>query len=212
MSKIDVNKSADEKNAIAARENRRIFTDEGVFVMNLIGSPGCGKTAILERTAKLCPGRFAVIVGDVKTALDADRIKEWEIEAYPIETGGGCHLTAAQIASTLKGINLSSVDYLFIENVGNLVCPSTFDLGEHIKAGVLSVPEGDEKVRKYPELFTRTEIVFINKTDLLEHCSYDIEKVRGDCRTARSDVKIFPVSAKTGEGFGEWKAFLEAGA
>ncbi|MFP4028807.1 MAG: hydrogenase nickel incorporation protein HypB [Candidatus Brocadiia bacterium] len=210
MAKIDLNKSAQERNQPTAEQNRQKFRDADVFVVNLIGSPGCGKTAILEYTARHCPGNFAVIVGDVQTALDADRILECDIPAYPIETGGTCHLSAKMIANTIADISLEELDYLFIENVGNLVCPSTMDLGENIKVGVVSVPEGDEKVRKYPALFLRTNIVFINKTDLLEHCQYDVERVKADCRKARPDVKVFEVSAAEGGGFEPWLEFLRA--
>ena len=209
MAKIKVNKSAQDRNDTVADQNRNIFQENDVFVMNLIGSPGCGKTSILEYTAENCDGRFAVIVGDVKTSLDADRILDLDIPAYPIETGGGCHLSASSIRDTIPLLDLEKLDYLFIENVGNLVCPSTFDLGEDMKIGVLSVPEGDEKVRKYPALFARTEVVLINKVDLLPHCPYDVEQVKEDCRRARSSVKVFEVSATRGTGFAPWMEFLE---
>ncbi len=209
MTKVQLNISAAEKNASAAEANRKIFRQHKVLVMNLIGSPGCGKTSILEYTARHCRGRCAVIVGDVKTALDADRILDCDVAAYPVETGGGCHLNAEHVGAALENVDLSGIDYLFIENVGNLVCPSTFDLGEDSKIGVLSIPEGDEKVRKYPALFSRTDIVFINKTDLLPYCNYNIAGVEKDCSTARAGVRIFKVSATTGEGLGDWIAFLE---
>ncbi len=209
MARVNVDTPAAGKNAIAAEKNRRLFRENHVFVMNMIGSPGCGKTSILEYTAENSNVRCAAIVGDVKTALDADRILDRNMPAYPIETGGGCHLTAVQIGSMLTRIDLCKTDCLFIENVGNLVCPSVFDLGEDIKTGVLSVPEGDEKVRKYPELFSRTDVVFINKTDLLPHCEYDMEKIERDCRTARPGVKIFKVSATKGLGFEDWARYLE---
>ncbi|MCD6415507.1 MAG: hydrogenase nickel incorporation protein HypB [Planctomycetes bacterium] len=208
MTRIKLNRTAQSRNQPVAEQNRTKFQDAGVFVMNLIGSPGCGKTTILEYTARHCPGQSAVIVGDVKTALDADRILQCDIPAYPIETGGSCHLSAQMIADTIARLDLDQLDYLFIENVGNLVCPSTMDLGENIKVGVLSVPEGDEKVRKYPALFLRTEVVFINKADLLPYCPYDVERVKEDCRKARPDVKVFEVSAAQGTGFGPWMEFL----
>lgn len=212
MAKIKVSQSAQKRNDSVADRNRAVFEQNDVFVTNLIGSPGCGKTSILEYTAEHCDGRFAVIVGDVKTSLDADRILDLDIPAYPIETGGGCHLTAKDIRDTIPLVDLEEIDYLFIENVGNLVCPSTFDLGEDVKVGVLSVPEGDEKVRKYPALFARTDVVFINKVDLLPHCPYDVESVREDCRRARKDVRVFEVSATEGEGFEPWLEFISAAA
>jgi hydrogenase nickel incorporation protein HypB len=181
-----------------------------VFVMNLIGSPGSGKTAILEQTAARCEGAFAVIVGDVKTALDADRILSCEIDAIPIETGGSCHLPPAMVHEMLGRLDLEALDFLVIENVGNLVCPSNVDLGEDVKVGVLSVPEGDEKVRKYPALFTHTDAVLINKTDLLAHCPYDLERVQEDCRRVNSAMRVMALSAKTGAGFEGWFDYLRA--
>ena len=208
MTEIKVQRSAQDRNEDVAEQNRRAFRENGVFVMNVIGSPGCGKTSILEHTAESFDGRFAVVVGDVKTALDADRILSREITALPIETGGGCHLSPTMIRDVLPKLDLASLDFLFIENVGNLVCPSTVNLGEDIKIGVLSVPEGDEKVQKYPALFLRTDVVFINKIDLLPYCDYDLERVREDCRKARPDVQVFEVSAKDGTGFDAWLEFL----
>jgi hydrogenase nickel incorporation protein HypB len=198
MSKIRLDRSAQQSNDAIAAQNRALFAQ------------GCGKTSILECTARHYEGRFAAVIGDVKTALDAERVERSGAEARAIETGGGCHLNAAQIAAVVKDMDLHAVDFLFIENVGNLVCPSAFDLGEQIKVAVLSVPEGDEKVRKYPALFTRADVVFINKTDLLPHCPYDIERVREDARKARPGVKVFEVSAARGTGFEAWFDFLRA--
>lgn len=208
MSKIDVKRSARESNDVVAARNRERFREHGVFVMNLIGSPGCGKTSILEQTARRFGGRFAALIGDVKTALDANRLSECGAKALPIETGGGCHLNAAQIEQKLSELALADLDFLFIENVGNLVCPSSFDLGEDIKIAVLSVPEGDEKIRKYPALFTRADVIFVNKIDLLPHCSYDVERVREDARKVRSGVEVFETSATQGEGFEPWFNYL----
>lgn len=208
MSKIDVKRSARESNDMVAARNRQAFADHGVFAMNLIGSPGCGKTSILEHTTCRFEGRFAAIIGDVKTALDADRLAELGAEAYPVETGGGCHLNAVQIAETLERIDLEALDFLFIENVGNLVCPSAFDLGENIKVAVLSVPEGDEKIRKYPSLFTRADVIFINKIDLLEHCPYDVERVEQDAQKVRPGVRVLRTSAARGTGFEPWFDYL----
>lgn len=210
MTKIKMSESARSRSGAVAEENRRTFRDNDVFVMNMIGSPGCGKTSILEYTARRFEGRLAVIVGDVKTALDADRILSCEIKAVPIETGGSCHLPPTMVRDVLANIDLRSLDFLVIENVGNLVCPSAVDLGENVKVGVLSVPEGDEKVRKYPALFLRTDVVLINKVDLLPHCEYDVERVREDCLKVNHNVKVFAVSAKTGEGFEAWFEYLRS--
>lgn len=210
MKTKQLNLSAQESNQIIADKNRHYFYDNGIFTVNIIGSPGCGKTSILEYTANHFNESFAVIVGDVKTALDSDRIiQSGHQKAYAIETGGGCHLSAQMIHDKLEEIQLKNTDYLFIENVGNLVCPSTFDLGENLKIAVLSIPEGDEKVRKYPSLFLRAEAVLINKIDLLSMMDYDIEQVKSDCLAHNPNVKIFETSIKTGKGLDQWFEFLK---
>lgn len=207
--KKKVNVSAHDKNRQIAEENRTLFESRGILTLNIIGSPGSGKTSILEHMSHHFQERFAVIVGDVKTALDSDRIiSSGNKNAFAIETGGGCHLSAQMIQNKLKEINLNELDYLFIENVGNLVCPSSFDLGENLKTAVISIPEGDEKVRKYPTLFIRASAVIINKIDLLGMMEYDIEQVKMDCRIHNRDVRIFEISTKTGEGFDRWYQFL----
>ena len=201
--------SARERNDLIAAENRNFFKNRDIVTLNIIGSPGCGKTSILEYTANHFDGNFAVIVGDVKTALDSDRlIQSGHKNAYAIETGGGCHLTANMIKEKVHEMNAEPIDYLFIENVGNLVCPSTFDLGENVKIAVLSIPEGDEKVRKYPALFLRAAVVIINKIDLLDVMDYDIKRVKADCLAHNSKVMIFETSVKTGKGFDEWFDYL----
>jgi len=200
--------SAYEQNNQIASENRQFLYEKGIFAINIIGSPGCGKTSILEYTAGKFKKSFGVIIGDVKTALDANRvIKAGNNFSYAIETGGGCHISPSMLKEKLNEVN-TDIDYLFIENVGNLVCPSSFDLGESFKAAVLSIPEGDEKVRKYPSLFLKAEAVIINKVDLLDFMDYDINQVEEDCRTHNPKVRIFRTSIKTGEGFGEWFDFL----
>ena len=208
--KKKLNISAQERNKLIAEENRKFFKNKDIFALNIIGSPGCGKTSILEYTANHFNGNFAVIVGDVKTALDSDRIiQSGHKNAYAIETGGGCHLSANMINEKIHEMNVETIDYLFIENVGNLVCPSTFDLGENLKIAVLSIPEGDEKVRKYPALFLRAAVVIINKIDLLDYMDYDIKRVKADCLAHNSKVKIFETSAKTGKGFDEFFKYLK---
>ncbi len=208
--KIDVEESAQKRNLEAADRNRELFRRAGVTVLNLIGSPGCGKTSILEYTARECEGRFAVVVGDVKTALDAERIEASGIIAAPIETGGTCHLTAEMVRNAVESLDLDAIDYLFIENVGNLVCPSTFDLGEDQKVAVVSLPEGDDKVRKYPSLFSRAGMTFINKIDLMDAFpDYDVEQIKKDLQGLKSDMRIFETSAETGEGMDDWFAYLQ---
>jgi hydrogenase nickel incorporation protein HypB len=210
MKKKQLNLSAMEKNQLIADQNRQLFSGKSIFTVNIIGSPGCGKTSLLEYTANHFDEKFAVIVGDVKTALDSDRlIQSGHKNAYAIETGGGCHLRAQMIQEKVEEIELNDIDYLFIENVGNLVCPSSYDLGENLKIAVLSIPEGDEKVRKYPALFIRAAAVIINKIDLLGVMDYDIQRVKADCLAHNPNVKIFETSVKTGQGFDEWFEFLK---
>lgn len=200
---------ADERNKVIAEENRSLFKNREILTLNIIGSPGCGKTSILEYTANHFDEKFAVIVGDVKTALDSDRIiQSGNKNAYAIETGGGCHLSPQMIKDRLRDMNITQLDYLFIENVGNLVCPSSFDLGESLKVAILSIPEGDEKVRKYPALFLRAAVVIINKIDLLDLMDYNINRVKEDCLVHNPEVKIFETSVKTGQGFEDWFTFL----
>jgi len=210
MARIDLNRSAQESNNVIAARNRDLFARCGVYAMNMIGSPGCGKTSILEHTADHFDGRVAAVIGDVKTAFDAERVAEHGIKACAIETGGACHLNAAQVAAAVEELDLDALDFLFIENVGNLVCPSTFDLGENAKVAVLSVPEGDEKIRKYPALFVRADVVFINKVDLVDRCPYDLERVREDARKVRPGVRIFETSATQGTGFEPWFDYLRS--
>jgi hydrogenase nickel incorporation protein HypB len=206
--KININSSLKERNDRFAAANREFFCDKKLRVLNLIGSPGCGKTSLLEASAKILKKRLAVIEGDVKTTRDADRIVRAGARAVQIQTGGACHLNAEMIQKVLADISVEGVDVLVIENVGNLVCPSTFDLGEAAKIAMVSLPEGDEKPCKYPALFTRADLVLINKIDLKPVMDYSTERVKSDCRKLRSDVRIFEVSAKTGEGVDEWIQYL----
>ena len=207
--RIDINTSLREQNDRIAAANRAFFRERRLRVYNLIGSPGCGKTALLEATAGVLKERLVVIEGDVKTMQDADRITRAGSRAVQIETGGSCHLNAAMIQRALEGLDLEGADILVIENVGNLVCPSSFDLGEAAKVAMVSLPEGDEKPCKYPALFTRVSMVLINKTDLEAVMEYSTERVKSDCRKLRSGVGIIEMSAKTGEGVDEWLRFLQ---
>lgn len=197
------------KNSAVANANREFLGGHGVLALNLIGSPGCGKTTLLEKTATHFGARMAVIEGDVKTDLDAERIRAAGVQAVQIETGGACHLDAAQVGRALGELDFAGVDVLFIENVGNLVCPSSLDLGEDMKTAVISVPEGDEKPAKYPALFVRAGAVVINKIDLLPHVDYSLERAAGDCRKLNSKAAVLPLSCRTGEGLDAWFAFIE---
>jgi hydrogenase nickel incorporation protein HypB len=190
-----------------ARQNRALFADRRLTVLNMISSPGSGKTSILERMAKAWGRGLAVITGDIQTALDADRLAVAGAAAVQIETGGLCHLSALMVKKALRGMDLDKKKLLVIENVGNLVCPAAFDLGETMKIAVLSVAEGDEKAAKYPALFVRAAAVVINKTDLLPHVTFSVDRVRNDCRALNRDVKLFPLSCVTGEGFEKWMEY-----
>ena len=199
------------KNARFAAENRELFRKHGLFVVNIIGSPGAGKTALLERTAERFGGRMAVIEGDIKTQFDAERIRAKGVAAVQIETGGACHLDGAMVAKAASELNLCDIDILVIENVGNLVCPSSVDLGEDAKVALISVPEGDEKPAKYPALFVRASAVVLNKIDLLPYVDYSMDRAMTDCRRLKNDVQIFPLSCRTGEGLEAWFEFLSRG-
>jgi hydrogenase nickel incorporation protein HypB len=203
--------SVTAKGAAIAEENRRAFEGKGLFVLNVIGSPGCGKTALLEATAKRFGPRMAVIEGDVRTTLDAERIESAGARAVQIETGGACHLDPAQVRRAASQLDLAAVDVLFIENVGNLVCPAAVELGADVKVAMVSTPEGDEKPAKYPALFIRAGAVIINKIDLLPHLDYSLERASGDCGKLNSNAAVMPLSCKTGEGLEAWFKFVERG-
>ena len=201
--------SVSAANDAIARQNRLFFAAHGLRVLNLISSPGSGKTSILERMALTYGEKLAVITGDIQPTLDADRLKAAGAAAVQIETGGGCHLNAAMIQKALKPMHFEATRLLIIENVGNLVCPSTFDLGELHKVAVLSVTEGDEKPAKYPALFTRADAVIVNKIDLLPYVSFAMARVREDCAKLNSAAKLFPLSCTTGEGFEGWMEYCK---
>jgi len=179
----------------------------------MISSPGSGKTTILSRTISELKDRIriGVIEGDIQTDLDAEKIRATGAPAIQINTNGACHLSAAQISSALKQLPLDDLDLIFIENVGNLVCPSAFELGETGKVAVLSVPEGDDKPIKYPAIFSRAKVLLINKIDMLQsggQADFDIERAKHDVRKLNKTIEIFPISAKTSEGMTQWYNWL----
>jgi hydrogenase nickel incorporation protein HypB len=208
--KINVQASALTKNDLVAAENRAFITAKGILAINLISSPGSGKTSLLEAMAKRLGSQMAVVTGDVQMTFDADRINQAGSRAVQIETHGSCHLNATVVKEKLESMDLNGVKVLVIENVGNLVCPSNYDLGECFKVALLSVTEGDEKPLKYPALFVRAAVVMVTKMDLLPHVSFDIERVKGDCLKLNPETKFFTTSAKTGEGLDEWVAYLQS--
>ena len=197
-----------------AAQNRKFFAERGVVVMNLLGSPGSGKTTLLEKTlAQLADKiKIAVIEGDLFTAKDAERIDRAGVEVVQINTAGGCHLDASMIRKACDSLNLDAIDLLVVENVGNLVCPAEFDLGETFKATVLSITEGDDKPLKYPLIFKESEVVLLNKIDLLPFTNFDVISAREDLTTLHPTIKIFETSCTTGAGLDDWCAWLSGRA
>ena len=201
------------KNNRLAGFNRALFNEKGIFVLNLVSSPGSGKTTLLERTLrdlsqKLC---FAVIEGDQQTDNDARRIAATGVPVRQINTGAGCHLDAHMVMHGTDSFDLDNLDLLMIENVGNLVCPAAFDLGEHHKVAVLSVTEGEDKPLKYPQMFHNSTVMLLNKTDLLPYLDFDVEKCKEYALRVSPAIIIFEVSAKSGEGMDAWYQWLESG-
>ena len=193
-----------------AAENRAMFAEKSVVVMNLLGSPGCGKTTLLEKTLAHLAEKFrvAVIEGDLFTAKDAVRIEKLGVDVIQINTAGGCHLDAAMIQKACASLNLDALDLLIVENVGNLVCPAEFDLGENFKVVVLSITEGDDKPLKYPLVFKESEVVLLNKIDLLPFTNFDVKSAREDLTTLNPTIKIFETSCTKSTGLGDWAAWL----
>jgi hydrogenase nickel incorporation protein HypB len=202
-----------EINDDIAAQNRVRFADRGIFAVDIIGAPGCGKTAILEATLRALKGRRrpAVLVGDLTTRRDGDRLARWCDQVVQISTGQGCHLEAAQIRDALDSIDLSAVDILFIENVGNLICPVGFDLGQAAKVGIFSTTEGDDKPGKHPYLVDAADLLLLNKVDLLPYLTFDRSAFDADVRLLNPTVPILGISATTGEGLDDWIAWLERG-
>ncbi len=213
--RIDVNQSLLKLNDEAAAGNRRQFDKKGIFVINLISSPGSGKTTLLEKTIEAMSDRLniGVLEGDIETDLDAERIRAKGAPAVQLTTGGACHLEAPLIHkgfhSLESQLNGKKLDILFIENVGNLVCPSFFDLGEHKRVVLISIPEGHDKPVKYPKAIKTSHVLIITKTDLVPHFDFDIEKSKKDALALNPSLKILVTSAKTGEGLDEWFGFLQ---
>jgi hydrogenase nickel incorporation protein HypB len=208
--KINVQVSALSKNDQVAAENRAFFEKNGFLVLNMISSAGSGKTSLLEAMAKRFGKSLAVITGDIQMTYDADRIRQAGCQAVQIETHGSCHLTAAMVQDKLKELDLKNVKILIIENIGNLVCPSNYDLGEKAKVALVSTAEGDEKPMKYPALFLRASVVMVTKTDLLPYVSFDMERVKSDCHKLNPNIRLFATSCKTGAGLEEWFSYLQS--
>lgn len=207
---IDVGKPILEKNERLAQENRTRFLEAGVFVLDLLSSPGSGKTSTIMATIENLRDRYAIAVieGDIASDVDAQTIKDMGIPAVQINTGGICHLESAMIGRAIDALDLNSLDLIIIENVGNLVCPVEFDLGEDMKAMILSVPEGDDKPLKYPGIFQAAQVVLVNKIDTLPVFDFDVTTFDSHMQGLNPNAPVFKLSATSGEGVDAWTAFL----
>ncbi len=198
-------------NTDQALQNRSLFDEHRVIVINLISAPGSGKTTLLEKTLALIKDRLyvGVIEGDISTTRDAERIASQAIPVVQINTQGACHLDAQMVAQALLELPLKELDLIFIENVGNLVCPASFDLGEHCKVAVLSVTEGSDKPAKYPEIFLKAHAVVMSKTDLLPYIDFNMEDCVAEMQGINKNLNVFPTSSKMGTGMADWIEWLE---
>ncbi len=194
-----------------ADKNRKLLDDNKVLALNIMASPGAGKTSfILGTIARLKDEvKIAVIEGDIASTIDADKISAEGIDVVQINTGGGCHLDANMVENALSSLDLARIDLLFIENVGNLVCPAAFKLGEHKRIVISSIPEGNDKPHKYPAMFTDSDVVILNKADLLPVLDYDLNDFTSTVKSLNPDAFMFQLSAKTGQGFDNWIDWLK---
>lgn len=208
---VEVRKNILKQNDLVARELRQRFRDAGVFVVSLVSSPGAGKTALLERTLTLLHGRYrvAALVGDLATENDAARLARSGAPVRQITTGTVCHLEAAMVQGALGDWALDQLDFLFVENVGNLVCPASYDLGENLRFVVLSVTEGEDKPLKYPTIFNTADVAIVTKVDLAEAVGFDWEAALAGIQAVRPGMRVVGVSAKSGAGMTEYLGLLE---
>jgi hydrogenase nickel incorporation protein HypB len=208
--RVPMEKKVLNENDLLAAKLREDFARHGVFVLNLISAPGSGKTALLERTlgAFDASRRVAVLTGDIQTDADAQRLARYGFPVRQITTAGACHLDARMVERALGGWDLASIDTLFIENVGNLVCPTSYDLGEAAKVVLLSVPEGEEKPLKYPGIFFKAELMVLNKIDLLPYVPFDMDKARANARQVQPGIDIISLSCTTGAGLEDWMRWI----
>lgn len=211
MSVLTVERKVLEKNDEIALRNRKLFSDHGTYVVNLVSSPGSGKTSILERTLEYFDRKLkiAVIEGDVQTDFDAQRIAKYHVPVVQIVTNGGCHLEANLVRDALQNLSLDGVELLIIENVGNLVCPSNYDLGEAMKIVVASTTEGDDKPLKYPGMFRNASVLLINKIDLLPYVQCNLAELKNNALKVNPALTIFETSCTTKAGIQAWGDWLE---
>jgi hydrogenase nickel incorporation protein HypB len=210
MAVVTVERKILKKNDEIASENREILKKHNVYTINLLSSPGSGKTTLLEKSLAILnkSKKVAVIEGDVQTDNDARRIAVLNVPVVQIVTNGGCHLEAKLVQNAFESFDFSKLDLLIIENVGNLVCPANYDLGENTKVVLVSTTEGDDKPLKYPAMFRVSDVLIINKIDLLDFVDFDVETVRKNALSINPNLKIFEISCKTGQGINEWIDWL----
>ena len=210
MAVITIERKILEKNDEIANRNRELFKKNNLFTINLLSSPGSGKTSLLERTIEALKEKIkiAVIEGDVQTDFDARRVERYNVPVVQIVTNGGCHLEAKLVSDALSNMSLEGINMLVIENVGNLVCPAGYDLGEDLKVVMLSTTEGDDKPLKYPKMFRNASILVINKIDLLPYVNCNIDELRKNALQINPHLKIFEISCTSGEGIDKWCGWI----
>ncbi|MBX2991045.1 MAG: hydrogenase nickel incorporation protein HypB [Bacteroidetes bacterium] len=210
MSVITIERKVLEKNDELARQNRTLFASRNIFTINMVSSPGAGKTSLVEKTLELLKGKLniAVVEGDVQTDFDAQRVAKYGVPVVQIVTNGGCHLEAKLVQDALQNLDLTDIQLLIIENVGNLVCPANYDLGEEMKVVVASTTEGDDKPLKYPGMFRNASVLIINKTDLLPYLPCNVDELKRNALSINPSLIIFETSCTTGQGIDEWCAWL----
>lgn len=208
---VKVVKNILEANEVIASQNRALFEEKGIYALNLMGSPGAGKTTLLERTVNHLKDRqkIAVIEGDIATSRDAEKIAAHAIPTVQINTGGACHLDGNMVRGGLEALDLDHTNFLVVENVGNLVCPAEFAVGEHDKVMIISVTEGDDKPLKYPLMFQVSSVLLLNKIDLLPYLHFDMERFQGDASKVNPKLKVMAISCKTGAGLDTWFSWIE---
>jgi hydrogenase nickel incorporation protein HypB len=212
LKRVELEKKVISENEKLAQANREKYAKEGTFVINLVSSPGSGKTRLIEETAKRLKDdlRMLVLTGDIMTENDAKRVARHGVEAVQITTGGACHLDAKMVDDKLAPYKDKPYDLVIVENVGNLVCPSSYDLGEDLKVLLIAVGEGDDKPLKYPPMVTASEVLVVNKTDLMEYTDSDPDAIVENARRIKPSLTVFKVSSKTGDGIEEWIEWLRS--
>jgi hydrogenase nickel incorporation protein HypB len=207
---IDVRQSILAENENQAQVIRQSLGGKNVFMLNVMASPGAGKTSVIIQTIRRLKEqlRMAVIEGDIESIVDSEKIQAEGIPAVQIRTGGACHLDAPMVTAALDSLNLDALDLIFVENIGNLICPAEFDLGSNLQVMILSVPEGDDKILKYPLMFSVCEVLLVNKIDYLDGSDFNLELLRRRAHELNPRIRVFEVSCKTGAGFDEWCQWL----